>query len=179
MAAKGSTSMMMNCSLMINTQSFEERAEFIEGYRQHYVRSESLRNSNVYKRSKYLHKHPRRKHVRLATAFFSVDNVYEFFVFKNVTAILNKMYGTSHFSIGHHVPLAKGGHHHRTNWFIQLGRENNELGDEMPTQRNKIGYRAQVKYIRDYIVKHEKKYKPSIDLKEELDYLLKLLKEVY
>jgi hypothetical protein len=179
MAANGSASLMMICSELINTQSFEERAEFIETYRPNYVRSESLRQSDVYKRRRYLHRHVRRRHVRLATSLFTVDNVYEHFVFKNTVAILNKMYGTAHFTIGHHIPLGRGGHHHRTNWFIQLGKENHQLGDEVPKQRNKMGFKSQVKHLKDYMKKHEEEYQPLVDLKEELEYHLELLKEVY
>lgn len=83
---------------------------------------------------------------------YTVDNVYELYVFRSLIVNLNKLgnlTGKREFTMGHHIPFRRGGEHFPSNWTIQTKRHNNNAGDDMPTNRQKPTWDEQYAYIMD------------------------------
>lgn len=83
-------------------------------------------------------------------AFYTVDNIYEYFVFRSLIIHLNKLgglEGKDSFTLGHYIPFKKGGVHFPSNWIIQTQRENSHAGDKLPEKKEKWTWQEQEGYI--------------------------------
>lgn len=83
-------------------------------------------------------------------AFYTVDNIYEYFVFRSLIIHLNKLgglEGKGSFTLGHYIPFKRGGVHFPSNWIIQTQRENSHAGDKIPEKRQKWSWQEQEDYI--------------------------------
>lgn len=87
-------------------------------------------------------------------SFYTVDNIYEYFVFRSLIIHLNKLGGLEDkksFTLGHYIPFKKGGVHFPSNWIIQTQRENSHAGDKLPEKKEKWSWEEQEKYIRAHL----------------------------
>lgn len=87
-------------------------------------------------------------------AFYTVDNIYEYFVFRSLIIHLNKvgrLEGNNTFTLGHYIPFKKGGVHFPSNWIIQTQRDNTRAGDKIPENPQKWTWDEQYKYIIDHL----------------------------
>ncbi|AZV02326.1 hypothetical protein Arno18_140 [Pectobacterium phage Arno18] len=98
----------------------------------------------------------RRKAIARYLPHYTIENFFEFCVFRNLITLLNQYQRSLRrdgsptersFTLGHWIPLARGGVHHPSNWVIQVYRHNNRLGDSMPASKEKWTLDEQVKYI--------------------------------
>lgn len=83
-------------------------------------------------------------------AFYTLDNVYEYYVFRSLIIHLNKLGGLEgkrSFTLGHYMPFKKGGVHFPSNWIIQTQRDNTKAGDNIPENPNKWSWKEQEAYI--------------------------------
>lgn len=83
-------------------------------------------------------------------AFYTVDNIYEYFVFRSLIIHLNKLGGLEgklSFTLGHYIPFKKGGVHFPSNWIIQTQKDNTKASDKIPDNPNKWTWEEQYAYI--------------------------------
>lgn len=81
---------------------------------------------------------------------YSLDNLYEYCVFRNLITLLNKygrLTGKRQFTLGHWKPLYRGGEHIASNWIIQTYADNQNQGDDLPPSDSKWSLSEQVSYI--------------------------------
>lgn len=87
---------------------------------------------------------------------YTVDNLYEHCFFKNFITVINEEFGLEknhQFTLGHHIPLNKGGAHHVSNWFIQAKKDNQIQGDNLP-DCPLMSYEEQIDYLFNHLVNH-------------------------
>ncbi|XKX17625.1 hypothetical protein MVUOKPPV_CDS0228 [Klebsiella phage phi1_175008] len=83
-------------------------------------------------------------------AFYTIDNVYEYYVFRSLIIHLNKLGGLEgkrSFTLGHYMPFKKGGVHFPSNWIIQTQKDNTKASDKIPDNPNKWTWEEQYAYI--------------------------------
>lgn len=81
---------------------------------------------------------------------YSVENLYEYCIFRNLITLLNqygRLSGKRRFTLGHWKPMYRGGVHTAENWVIQTYEDNQKQGDDLPPQEVKWSLQEQVKYI--------------------------------
>lgn len=89
-------------------------------------------------------------------AFYTVDNIYEYYVFRSLIIHLNKLGGLedkNSFTLGHYIPFKKGGVHFPSNWIIQTQRDNTKAGDIVPDKKEKWTWEEQEEYIFKHLPK--------------------------
>lgn len=81
---------------------------------------------------------------------YSVDNLFEYCVFRNLITLLNKyarLTKKRQFTLGHWKPLYRGGEHIASNWIIQTYEDNQRQGDDLPPHPDKWELETQTQYI--------------------------------
>ena len=124
---------------------WDEREEWIENH--------NYDPTNVNWCSLDVHNFKRDTGILKYYAFYTVDNIYEYFVFRSLIIHLNKLgglEGKGSFTLGHYIPFKKGGVHFPSNWIIQTQRENSHAGDKLPEKKEKWTWVEQ----EDYILRH-------------------------
>ncbi|QXV78211.1 hypothetical protein bas61_0082 [Escherichia phage EmilieFrey] len=95
-------------------------------------------------------KYPRDKGILKYYACYTVDNIYEYYVFRSLIIHLNKLgalTGDSQFTLGHYKPFKKGGEHFPSNWIIQTLKDNSRASDVIPDKKEKWTWHEQMGYI--------------------------------
>lgn len=85
---------------------------------------------------------------------YTLDNLYEYFVFRNLIVNLNKagrLRKNKEFTLGHYIPFKRGGEHFPSNWIIQTRAENNRAGDYVPNNKKKWTWEKQLRYIEAHL----------------------------
>lgn len=138
----------MRSSLVETVQStviypeFEEREEWIDShqYDPTNVNWANLDVSRLKRDNAILKYYP----------IYTIDNVYEYYVFRSCIVHLNKLgglTGNDEFTLGHYIPFKKGGVHFPSNWIIQTQRDNSHAGDNVPEKKEKWAWEEQEEYI--------------------------------
>lgn len=91
-------------------------------------------------------------------AFYTLNNLYEYYVFRSLIIHLNKLAGRGSeeklsFTLGHYMPFKKGGVHFPSNWIIQTYRDNSWASDDIPKKKQKWSWEKQYKYIMERLPK--------------------------
>ena len=131
----------------VNGMSFEDRDEFVRSHKYDKFNSNHfVLNTEGLKREQSLNRY---------YPHYTVDNLYEYCIFRNLIALLNQ-YGKllkpsgdptrRAFTLGHWKPLVKGGEHHPINWIIQTQEDNQRAGEKVPDGA-KWSLQEQVTYI--------------------------------
>lgn len=121
---------------------WDEREEWIENH--------NYDPTNVNWCSLDVHNFKRDTGILKYYAFYTVDNIYEYFVFRSLIIHLNKLgglEGKQSFTLGHYIPFKKGGVHFPSNWIIQTQIENSHAGDKVPGKKEKWSWDEQEAYI--------------------------------
>lgn len=87
-------------------------------------------------------------------AVYTVDNLYEYYVFRSLIVNLNKAARLSKnksFTLGHYIPFKRGGEHFPSNWIIHTYAENSRAGDTVPKTKNKWTWDKQLRYITSHM----------------------------
>lgn len=87
-------------------------------------------------------------------AVYTLDNLYQYFVFRNMIVNLNlagRLKNKKEFTLGHYIPFKKGGEHFPSNWTVQIRVENNNAGDTIPKVKTKWSWEKQERYIRSHL----------------------------
>lgn len=127
---------------VVRSLSFEDRDDFV---RSHVYRAEGSRGITL--NTEGLNRD------RATSAYYphySVDNLFEYCVFRNLITLLNKyarLTGKRQFTLGHWKPMFKGGTHTAENWVIQTYEDNQKQGDDLPPYPEKWSLQEQVQYI--------------------------------
>lgn len=133
---------------ILNGMDFEDRDSFVRSHRYDAKNSNHfVLNTEGLKREKAINRY---------YPHYTVDNYYEYCVFRNLITLLNQ-YGRMlkpdgsptrrAFTLGHWKPLVKGGEHHAANWVIQTQEDNNKAGEKLPEQDYKWSLKEQIDYI--------------------------------
>lgn len=117
----------------------------------------------------------RRKLIKKYTDLFNMDNVYEHDVFREMIARINDCfdYKVPVVTLGHWIPLAKGGKHCCKNWIIQIRIDNEQQADEIP-DCEKLTWQEQIDYISELL-----KLCPKPEKVKHVTDFLKTFQEVY
>lgn len=127
---------------VVRSLSFEDRDDFVRSHLYNPKGSRYIRlNTDGMKREKA---------VSAYYPQYSVDNLYEYCVFRNLITLLNqygRLTGKRQFTLGHWKPLFRGGEHIAMNWVIQTYADNQSQGDDLPPSDTKWSLKEQVEYI--------------------------------
>lgn len=118
--------------------------------REEWIKNHDYDPTNVNWYSLDVHNFKRDTGILKYYAFYTVDNIYEYFVFRSLIIHLNKLGGLEgehSFTLGHYIPFKKGGVHFPSNWIIQIQRENGYAGDSLPEKKEKWTWDEQYAYI--------------------------------
>lgn len=88
--------------------------------------------------------------LRAYYAVYTVDNLYQYFVFRSLITNLNlagRLKNNKAFTLGHYIPFRRGGVHFPSNWIIQTRKENSLAGDTIPKVKEKWTWDKQMRYI--------------------------------
>ena len=127
---------------------FEEREEWID--------SHEYDPTNVNWCKLDVHNFKRDSAILKYYPMYTIDNLYEYYVFRSLIIHLNKLGGLEgkrSFTLGHYIPFKRGGVHFPSNWIIQVQRENSRAGDDMPTNPEKWTWDEQYEYIMNHLPK--------------------------
>lgn len=136
----------------IQGMSFEDREQLIEAWEPHYDRSRA--NRPVIDTMALGMK--RTKAINAYYTEYNIDNLYEYCVFKNAINVINRFARTlradggvmnSGFTLGHWRPAGRGGKHLPVNWFVQVAKENFNLGDNPMEHPVKWNFQQQMVYV--------------------------------
>ena len=167
-----------NVAAFIRGMSFEERDAVVRNWE--YDRSRA--NRTIFDTVDC-----KRSHAEVVyLGHYNVDNLYELCVFKNYIYLLNKAYEKislsdqvhkDGFTLGHWLPMGKGGAHLPSNWFIQKASENFNSGDKILAEPEKFDYTGQLSYMLDVVMNYNK----TIDgtYAEDVFFYKDKFKEVY
>lgn len=135
--------------LCVTRLSFEDRDAFI--------RSHSYDPSNSNHMVLNCEGLNREKTVARYYPHYTLDNLYEYCVFRNIIHLLNcygRLRGKRAFTLGHYRPLNKGGEHHASNWIIQTASDNQRQADSEFENPKKWTLTEQKNYIMSKIDYH-------------------------
>ncbi len=131
---------------VVRSLSFEDRDDFV---RSHIYRSSGSRVIKL--DTTHL---TRDRAISAYYPEYSLDNLYEYCVFRNLITLLNQ-YGRlekkRRFTLGHWLPLSRGGTHTPNNWIIQTYSDNQLQKDDLPASSTKWTLSQQTEYIKNNI----------------------------
>lgn len=107
----------------------DTRFEFIQSH--YYVASpQKIPSIKPKKRVKL----KRKQIIKIYTASFNMDTVYEYDVIREMISRINDCFGYEkpRATMGHHIPLNAGGDHSNKNWYIQERLANTRDGNLLP-----------------------------------------------
>lgn len=133
----------MNCFFEIDRQA---RMDFISIHNYTFM-EQKIPTFNPKRRAKL----KRKTLIKIYTQCFNIDSIYEYFLFREVISRINDCFYPGErrkpvATLGHWIPLSKGGHHCVDNWIIQSTIENNALSDYVPLEE-KWSFNTQIKKI--------------------------------
>lgn len=158
-------------AMMVVEMDFETRQEFIKSHKYDKDNSNSFslntsntKNNHQRQRSYYPH--------------YTVDNLYEYCVFRNLVTILNKVFNMppkNQFVLSHHKSMSEGGEHLKGNLFIQTRHASksdvNREGETKMTLQEQINYiDGAVKLLGGTV---------DLSLSSDLNLLMRRLEGVY
>ncbi len=128
---------------VVRSLSFEDRDDFIRSHRYSFGHSKAIKlDTEGLNRD------------RATSAYYphyTVDNLFEYCVFRNLITLLNK-YGRlpkkRQFTLGHWLPMSRGGTHTSENWIIQTYEDNQKQSDDLPPHPTKWTLNQQIDYIK-------------------------------
>lgn len=117
----------------------------------------------------------RKQLIKIYTASFNMDSVYEHDVIREMIARINDCFDPKfpRATMGHHIPLNAGGHHCNANWFIQDRDINTQQGNKLP-ETAKMSWNEQVFHIFEIL-----KDTPNIGLIQNVIDFLPVYEGIY
>ena len=167
-----------NVAAFIRGMSFEERDAVVRNW--DYDRSRA--NRTMFDTADC-----KRSHAEVVyLGHYNVDNLYELCVFKNYIYLLNKGWGKispsdqvhkDGVTLGHWLPMGKGGAHLPSNWFIQKASDNFRSGDKILPESEKWDLNTQTLELIHLFLSYDKRI--DTQYSEDLKFYKDKFKEVY